>query len=145
MTEELKPVEDLSVEECLLQLKQLKKEVDFGVTWTKDTPLEELKALVTEGRRVLTSDEEEESKDDEDADADKKEDTEDGPEKKEDAPDEKNPDKIEVGENSTDAPIHVIVTNGENRTYTRASHGSHYRTLAKQYAENVKGTLVKGK
>lgn len=48
-----KPVEQLTATQALVELKKLSEDVEFEEAFTKDTPLEKLHALVSEGRALL--------------------------------------------------------------------------------------------
>lgn len=158
--EKVKAVKKLTVEECLAELKELAKDVEFDVKFTKKTPLKELQALVKEGRDALASDEESdesEGKDlggkDESSDTDSGKsddgsgkDSEDSDEEDSEESDESTETKEVVSKKTIVVPgtrrgedsITVIVTGGENRTYALSIQGDKWVTLAEQYAEHMR-------
>lgn len=159
---EVKPVKKLTVKECFAELKELAKDVEFDVKFTTKTPLKELQALVQEGRDALAEDADAEesedsevgsevdeaSKDEKSTDTKKSDDKSD--ESADDSEEDEQSDESEDESEKKQAPPLVIpglrrgeeahlvlVSGGENRTYSRATHGEHWKTLAKQYHENM--------
>lgn len=164
---EVKAVGKMTAEECLAELKELAKEVEFDTKFTKKTPLKELRALVQEGRDALAEDEggeesedsdlggtDDESSEDEESDSDES----DSDEEDEDADESDDSEESKDSDKGKSAPritgpvipgvprgekaITVVPKNGETRTYSKSTHGQHWQTLAKQYAENMKGSKV---
>lgn len=165
---EAKAVEQLTVKECLVELKKLSKDVEFGTTWNSKTPINELQKLVAEGRKVLASDDADEEKDSNlggeegaspegtgkapAADVSAEEEDESDEEVDEDEADgeddvEQSKPKVKTG--SPIIPgvprgvpsITVIVQGGETRTYWEAEHGAKWETYAKQFAEHQQKVL----
>lgn len=149
--EVLKEVGELTVDECLAELKELSKDVEFDVKFTKRTPVKELRALVQEGRDAIAEDAEDvdlggdESSEDEKSDSGKSD--EESEEESEDESEEetaKPAPRVQIVR-TVEGSLTVVVKNGETRTYSRASHGEHWRVLAQQYADHKHGTIVPGK
>lgn len=149
--EVLKEVGELTVNECLAELKELSKDVEFDVKFTKKTPLKELRALVQEGRYAIAEGAEEIDLGGDESSEDEKSDTEDSDEEPEEESEDESEDetdkpapRVQIGR-TVEGSLTVVVKNGETRTYSRASHGVHWRVLAQQYADNKHGTIVPGK
>ena len=137
--EEKKTVEELTVKECLAELKKLAKDVEFDTKWNAETPLAELQALVAEGRKALA-----EESEDEPEEGDEDEDEEDegaGESVSKEAQSENKPEPTPVRRSVRDE-ITVVLKDGTGRTYSKATHGQHWETLAKAYAKYKGGTIA---
>lgn len=131
---------------------------ELKIDYEHDALKADLEALLPEG--VLESMEEEEEKEDEDSG--KKDDTEDEEEEKEEDDDKEEEKEEEEEEKEDDVPPQrpvdikikpggphgLLVITGKKfgrtkRLYRESTHGKHWKTLAKQYADNKDGKVVK--
>jgi len=112
-----KAVEELTAEECLAELTEMAKTLDFGQEFSLETPLEDLRVAVATGREELTEDTDEE---DEDPAGDEEE------EEVVDADEELDGDSVDVVTGSRPNIRYV-------RTFCASEHGEGFLELAKEY------------
>ncbi len=163
---EVRPVAKLTAKQCLAELKELEKDVDFGkgVKWGSKTPIKQLQKLVQEGRDALAEGAKEEETNLGGKDASTDTDTSDESKPDEDtsesgtteSKDESADDESE-GEEETvvrtgriipgvprgESSITILVSGGENRTYAKSIQGDKWQTLADQYAQNMRSKKLK--
>lgn len=157
MAKEAKPVGEMTVKECLAELKKLEKDVEFDVKFNTKTPVAELRALVAEGRDALAGNakdadlggEGEEGSEEagtdaaddatdepaEEANAETGEDAEESEESEEETPTIRTP-------NLKEPLSMVVLRDGTRRTYCQSIQGKNWKILATQYHAHHKGSKL---
>jgi hypothetical protein len=136
----------MAADELLAELaEQVNAGVEFDTEFSEATPVEDLRELVKVGRKALKEGDSEEGSDEDTSEDSEESGSEEGQDDGGSEDGSESDARVEI-KTATKLTV-VCVPMSKTRDYSEASHGPLWRTLAKQYVENmhhkgIKATIV---